>query len=90
MKNAVSPAIIDRIRQMEACFDALQQALAQDPAADNEPWFESELQTLLAYYEGGQWLYDYTLDEAGLLPPDLKRGVLSQDAVYNFMELLNR
>ena len=90
MKNAVSPETIDRIRQMEACFDALQQALAQNPAAGNEPWFEAQLQTLLSYYESGQWLYDYTLDEAGLLPPDLKRGVLSQDAVYNFMELLNR
>ena len=88
MEKTVSPETIDRIRQMEACFDALQQAMAQNPAADHEPWFKTQLQLLLAYYNGGQWLRDYALDEAGLLPPDLKRGVLSQDAVYNFLASL--
>jgi hypothetical protein len=43
------------------------------------------LQELVRYYESGQWLQDYELDEAGRLPRDLKRGVLSQDAVYNFL-----
>ena len=46
---------------------------------------KEEMQILLQYYEGGQWLRDYELDEAGLLPHTLKRGVLSEDAVYNFL-----
>ena len=29
---------------------------------------------------------DYEADERGELPPDLKRGVLSQDALYNLLE----
>jgi hypothetical protein len=48
------------------------------------------LHTLIDYYEHGQWLADYTLDEQGLLSPTLKRGVLSQDGVYNLLEELNR
>ena len=29
---------------------------------------------------------DYELDESGLLPKELKRGVLSEDAVYDLLE----
>ena len=39
------------------------------------------------YYTGGQWQKDFTDDEAGKLPRDLKRGVLSEDAVYDFLAL---
>lgn len=66
---------INRIRRMEEVFDALR-------AAPDSMDLRREL---TAYYEGGQWLRDYGLDEQGLLPPDLKRGVLSQDGVYNFL-----
>ena len=68
------PEAIERIRYMEALFDRLQAAFS-----------EEDLQILLTYYAVGQWLADYRLDELGLLPPDLKRGVLSQDGVYNFL-----
>ena len=37
------------------------------------------------YYTGGQWQRDYDDDEAGKLPGDLKRGVLSEDAVYDLL-----
>lgn len=73
-----------RIRQMESLFDALQ---AED--ARKSPGFFKDLQTLLEYYDGGHWLQDYQLDEQGLLPKDLKRGVLSQDGIYNFLLELN-
>lgn len=66
---------IERISRLEAVFDALR----ADPARADL------LAELTAYYEGGQWLRDYELDEQGLLPPDLKRGVLAQDAVYDFL-----
>lgn len=61
---------------MEAVFDALR----------DDPSREDLLRELKEYYEGGQWLRDYEMDEAGLLPPDLKRGVLSQDGVYDLLE----
>ena len=71
-----------RIAQMEECFEALSRA------ADTHPFIipEKQLRLLKDYYEGGQWLRDYTLDEQGCFPVDLKRGVLSQDAVYDFLE----
>ena len=65
---------IRRIRYMETLFDALQANFSAEA-----------LQILLQYYESGQWLQDYRLDELGYLPPELKRGVLSEDGVYNFL-----
>lgn len=77
---------IERIRQMEQCFDMLQDVENTNPKAFLEDAsVKEEMQILLQYYEGGQWLRDYELDEAGLLPHNLKRGVLSEDAVYNFL-----
>ena len=34
---------------------------------------------------GGAWREDYEADEVGTLPEDLKRGVLSQDALYDLL-----
>ena len=83
MAQAQLEAAIGRIRKMELCFDALQAATNQNTAC-----FQALLQSLLQYYEGGQWLRDYELDEQGLLPRDLKRGILSEDGFYNFLASL--
>lgn len=65
---------VERIKRMEAVYDRLHIA------------FDRELFTeLRAYYEGGAWLSDYLSDERGELPPDLKRGVLSQDGVWELL-----
>ena len=62
---------------MEEIYDAVR----ADPG-------HPSLGELVRYYESGQWLRDYELDEQGLLPPNLKRGVLSQDGVYDLLENL--
>ena len=87
MQPKVLDETVARIQQMEACFDHLYALLhGQPPTVD-----EALLSCLLRYYEGGQWRKDYELDEQGLLPRDLKRGVLSEDAVYNLLlEIQNR
>jgi len=41
---------------------------------------------LREYMDSGLWLSDYEADERGELPPDLKRGVLSQDGLYNLLQ----
>lgn len=76
---------IGRIYTMEAVFDALLK-----PAFRNDPRYDRYLKRLLAYYESPLWLSDYGLDEQGLLPAGLKRGVLSEDGVYNFLAGLCR
>ena len=65
--------IIERIQTMEALYDRARET-GQVP------------RELMDYYESGLWLADYTLDEQGLLPRDLKRGVLSQDGVWDLLE----
>lgn len=80
---------VDRVRRMEAVFDRLTEAAGEDPAAIREDEaLREQLGILARYYESGLWLEDYELDEAGLFPQKLKRGVLSQDAVYDFLQRL--
>ena len=43
------------------------------------------LRGLTDYCDSGQWLKDYALDEQGRLPKWLKRGVLSQDGLYDLL-----
>ena len=38
------------------------------------------------YHGSKQWRKDFEADEQGLYPEDLKRGVLSEDGVYNLLE----
>ena len=80
---------IKRVQQMEQDFDLLQKTAKEDPAAlRKDPIFRAKLESLRRYYDGGQWLRDYELDGQGLLPKDLKRGILAQDTLYNFFENL--
>ena len=80
MENAVT-----RIRDMEKAFDAILSAHAAGKGASS---CLAATRKLSAYMDSGQWLSDYALDEAGRLPRDLKRGVLSQDALYNLLQEL--
>ena len=80
-----------RIEKMEACLDALQNIARTNPETlRQDPLAGEMLHALIRYYEGGQWLRDYELDEQGLLPPGLKRGVLSQDGLYDFFEKIGK
>ena len=45
---------------------------------------EEELDILNCYMTNG-FLGDYEADEKGLIPKDLKRGVLSEDALYDLL-----
>lgn len=65
---------IERIQRMEAVYDRLH--ISFDPEG---------YEALRQYYESGLWLSDYEADELGELPPDLKRGVLSQDGLWDLL-----
>ena len=83
--------MIKRIEQMEAIFDHLLLTEKTDPEKfRTDPETIRMMDTLLRYYEGGVWLKDYEADEKGLLPKDLKRGVLSEDGVYNLIAELDK
>ena len=73
----------ERIKKMEEYFDELLEVLDKGPDALAEK--TGMLHALREYYEGGLWLSDYEADERGEIPPELKRGVLSEDGVYNLL-----
>lgn len=76
----------DRIKQMEQRFDRASQAVIDLSAAiDKYVEAQDALNELKAYYASEDWLRDYADDEARKLPKDLKRGVLSEDGVWNLL-----
>lgn len=48
--------------------------------------FQPELQKLETYYTSQQWKDDFAMDERGELPEKLRRGILSEDGIYNMLE----
>ncbi|MBR5816278.1 MAG: DUF4298 domain-containing protein [Anaerotignum sp.] len=72
--------MIQRIEQMEKIFDKVQNGIAENNVSIEEMVLELKI-----YYESGLWLSDYEADERGELPVGLKRGVLSQDGLYNLL-----
>ena len=73
-------AMEQRKDRCEAAVAALGAALAEYNAAQND------LQKLAAYFSGPNWWKDFDADEAGKLPKDLKRGVLSEDGIFDLLE----
>lgn len=77
----------ERIKAMEAIFDKAAKVM-QDLEKHMSRFedIQSDIKKLEAYYTSKDWKNDFKLDEEGLLPDDLKRGVLSEDGVYDLLE----
>lgn len=77
---------IERIREMEQRMDRVAQWLeTMTVALEQHPSVRDDVFELSTYYESDLWMEDYEADEAGALPADLKRGVLSEDGLYNLL-----
>ena len=64
----------------EKKMDALEQRIA------NFKEYQAKIQELEAYYTNKQWKDDFAMDEEGKFPKRLKKGVLSEDGIYNMLE----
>lgn len=77
---------IARIRLMER---RLNQALAAvkrlNSALEKYEAAQEAIVALSEYYGSDLWKQDFAADEAGLLPEGLKRGVLSEDGIWNLL-----
>ena len=74
---------IERISYMEQILDeGLAAVAAPECPLETCRALQARLQTLFDYYHSPQWLQDLDDDRAGRLPADLKRGVLTEDAVW--------
>ena len=75
---------IERIKWMEHRFNNALVAI-MDGSADSLKAIKEEVAELSKYYGSELWKQDFAADEAGKLPPDLKRGVLSEDGIWNLL-----
>lgn len=77
---------VERIGQMEQRHDHVTAAVRDLESA----WAQYEavredIRQLDGYLGSDDWKADLAADEAGLLPADLKRGVLSEDGIWNVL-----
>ncbi len=78
---------IERIKEMEGRLERAAAAVMDMSAAlDKYEAVQEDIKALRKYYDSRQWKQDYADDEAGQLPADLKRGVLSDDGIWNLLE----
>ncbi len=78
---------IERISQMEEILDRASSVMAElEKNLSELESLQPDIQKLEAYYTGKDWKADFRLDGQGKFPKDLKRGVLSEDAVYDLLE----
>ncbi len=78
---------LERITMMESCLcDAHTVVKALHEALREYVKVRPKLRELEEYYSSEEWRKDFEDDEAGRLPDDLKRGVLSEDGIYNVLE----
>ncbi len=76
---------IERIKYFEEIFEETSAAVNNlSSALENYSAIQEKYFELMNYY-GTDWLKDYEDDESGKIPKDLKRGVLSQDAIYDLL-----
>ena len=75
---------IERIKWMEQRFNNALAAIKDESAASLKA-IKEDVAELSKYYGSELLKLDFDADEAGNLPPDLKRGVLSEDGIWNLL-----
>ena len=82
---------IERITHMEGLLDKSTEVIARlEQTLEDFAALQPDIAELEAYYTSPQWRKDFEADEAGKLPKDLKRGVLSEDGIWNVLEVYRR
>ena len=78
---------LERIGRMECLLEEAMQAVkGVSEALDRYEAAQSAIHALEAYYDSEEWMKDFSDDEQSRLPKELKRGVLSEDAIWNLLE----
>lgn len=77
---------LDRICEMEQRLDLIEKIVTNlSEALDRYTEVQDAIESLDTYYSSDEWRKDFEDDAAGKLPKELKRGVLSEDAVWNLL-----
>ena len=82
---------LERIRTMEEKLNAALAAIASlETALDGYRDALPCIRDLETYLACDEWRQDFEADEQGRLPAGLRRGVLSEDGIYNMLEANTR
>ena len=77
----------ERIEEMEKHFERASEVVDRlSSTLDEYAKVQDSIKALESYYGSKEWKKDFRDDEKGLLPTDLKRGVLSEDGIWNLLE----
>ena len=77
----------ERIERMEQNLERATNALrVLNDALDEYEAAQDALHELDTYYGSDTWKQDFSDDEQGKFPNNLKRSVLSEDAIWNVLE----
>ena len=82
--KAIDKKRIKRVEEMEASYDKVLSAM--EKLREGMSLLEdcnADIEGLEEYSSSGAWLEDFEADEAGLLPEGMKRGVLSEDGLFD-------
>ncbi len=86
---------IERIQKMEQLFDETEKnLLLLENGVQTMHSLQNSIQQLETYYTGPLWRKDFEDDCKGLIPSDMKRGILSEDGIDNllsrYQEVINQ
>lgn len=77
---------IERIQYMEKLLDyVIMTRKEQNINPQKSAKIQEAIRILAEYYASDDWKRDFADDEAGLLLKELKRGVLSEDGIWNVL-----
>jgi len=77
---------VERIKQMELRLErAAAAVMSLSAALDRYEEVQEDISALEAYYDSATWKQDFADDEAGKFPAGLRRGVLSEDGIWNLL-----
>ncbi len=86
IENIESEQIL-RIKHFESILDKANAGLNSfDSLVEKIEKMFPEIDELESYYGSEDWKKDFADDESGKLPSSLKRGVLSEDGIYDLLE----
>ena len=88
MKKRIDEKKEIQIRRIEKYENIMREAemMLDGRTEYKEDAMQDMIDELTAYYGSREWKKDFADDEAGRLPEDLKRGVLSEDGIYDLIE----
>ncbi len=79
--------VLARIAYYEDKLDRCNDVHAQlQKALEDFDSIQQDVKELERYYSSTEWKNDFACDENGLIPKEIKRGILSEDGIYSMLD----